>query len=363
MNYLKYNILAAILISIISCAEKTETESHPPAFCLSKELKKSTKLQTVSIVPIEEELRLTGKIEYNENDVVAFKSLIEGVVQKVNFELGDYVKKGQVLATVNSLQINELMQQRKSQQNQINLLRKQLKTKKELLADGLISQPEVLETEYSIQSAQIEADKISQNLRMFNAVGSNNFQILAPKNGYIIQKKISSGQSITADSEPLFSVSNLNQVWAMVNIYANNLKYIKIGDAVRVSTMAFPDESYEGEIDKIYNVFNEDEHVLKARVVLKNQNLKLLPGLSADIFVKKSRSGKSAFAIPNQAKIFSDNKEYVVVYKNDCDLAIRQVTEISTNNAVTYINEKFAQNEKVVESNALLIFEQLKSGK
>lgn len=361
MKNFKMSLYGAVLLAILACTDKKEEPVKNEKFCLSQDLKKTTKIQEISEVPIAEELRLSGKIEYNENDLVAFRSLVEGVVQTVHFELGDYVKKGQVLATVKSLQIQELIQQRKYFQNQINLLKKQSQSKRELLEDGLVSRPEVLETESELQSAQIELEKINENLKMFNATGSNIFQILAPKNGYIIQKEMSSGQSITSDNSPLFSVSNLNQIWAMVNIYANNLKYIKVGDEVRVTTMAYPDEYYFGKIDKIYNVFDEDDHVLKARVVLTNQNLKLLPGLSADIFIKKSNGTSKAFAIPNSAKIFSNNKSYVVVYKNDCELSIREISEISSNGSQTYVKEKFAAEEKIVESNALLIFEQLNS--
>lgn len=361
MNYLKCGLYSVVIFTALSCTEKVEKGVEKEKFCLSQDLKRSTQIKTIVETPIQEELRLSGKIEYDENDLVAFKSLIEGVVQRVNFELGDYVKKGQVLATVSSLQIQDLIQQRKYYQSQISLFQKQLKSKQELLEDGLISRSDVLEAEHDIQSAKIEVDKINQNLKLFSAVGNNTFQIVAPKNGYIVQKGMSSGQSITADSEPLFSVSNLTKVWAMVNIYANHLKYINVGDEVKVMTMAFPDESYLGKIDKIYNVFDENEHVLKARVVLQNQNLKLLPGLSADIFIKKNNGTATAFAVPNQAKIFSNNKEYVIVYKNDCDMEIREISTISSNGSQTYVHEKFSPEEQVVETNALLIFEQLNS--
>ena len=66
---------------------------------------------------------------------------------------------------------------------------------------------------------------------------------------------MSVGQSITSDNEDaLFSISNLKQVWVMVNIYASNLQYVKKGDFVKVRTVAYPDRIYSGKIDKIYNV-------------------------------------------------------------------------------------------------------------
>lgn len=336
------------------------SEEKPKNFCLNEQLKKTTEILPIIQQPIREQLTLSGKIEYNENDLVIYKSLLQGVVEKVQFELGDYVKKGQVLGLVRSNEIQDLVQQRRFHLNQIDLYRKQLNTKKELLSDGMASLPEVSEAEHELQAARIEVDKIDAALHMFRATGNGQFQILAPKNGYIVQKGISPGQSITSESEDaLFSISNLKEVWVMVNIYASNLKFIKKGDAVKVRTMAYPDRIYTGKIDKIYNVFDDNEHVLKARVVLENQDLNLMPGLSADIIIDKNNVLGNAFAIPNKAKVFENNKEYVVVYKGDCSLETRKITPVASNEEYTFVSEKFAEDEKIIGTNTLIIFEQV----
>lgn len=357
-------ILAALIVFLNSCQQKEEEKpvatDKKESFCLNEQLKKSTTISTISEQPIHEQLTLSGKVEYNENDLVAYKSLLQGIVTKVNFELGDYVRQGQVLAVVKSTEVQSMAQERRYYQNQIDLLRKQIQSKKELLKDGMASQPEVSALEHELRAAQIELDKVNATLSMYRAIGEGQFQILSPKNGYIVQKNISSGQSISNDAdEALFSISNLKQVWVMVNIYASNLKYIKQGDHVKVKTVAFPDRIYTGKIDKIYNVFDDNEHVIKARVVLENQDLNLMPGLSADIIIDKENVIGTAFAIPNSAKVFENNKEYVVVYKDDCNLEVRKITPIASNAEFTYVEEKFAKNEKIISSNALLLIEEL----
>lgn len=352
--------LLGLFLTDCKDSKSIASEEKPKNFCLNEQLKKTTEILPVIQQPIREQLTLSGKIEYNENDLVIYKSLLQGVVEKVQFELGDYVKKGQVLGLVRSNEIQDLVQQRRFHLNQIDLYRKQLNTKKELLSDGMASLPEVSEAEHELQAARIEVDKIDAALHMFRATGNGQFQILAPKNGYIVQKGISPGQSITSESEDaLFSISNLKEVWVMVNIYASNLKFIKKGDAVKVRTMAYPDRIYTGKIDKIYNVFDDNEHVLKARVVLENQDLNLMPGLSADIIIDKNNVLGNAFAIPNKAKVFENNKEYVVVYKDDCSLETRKITPVASNEEYTFVREKFAEDEKIIGTNTLIIFEQV----
>lgn len=354
----------ASLFLVTSCggnAAQGDAEQAPTKrnFCLDAQMKNSVEIMEVSKQVISEQLSLSGKIEYNENDMTVFRSLLDGLVENVKFELGDHVHKGQILATITSSQIQELHQQKRAQESQISMLEKQLKSKKEMAADGLLAMTEVLASEHELESACIELDRVKQSLALYKATGSGAFHILAPRDGYIIQKSISAGQSITAESEPLFSLSNLEEVWVMVNIYASNLRYVHVGDHVRVRTIAYPDQFYDGKIDKIYNVFDDNEHVLKARVVLSNKNLMLMPGLGADILIDMSNGADTAFAIPNRAKVFNNNKEYMVVYKSDCQLEIHEIASIGHNAQYTFIADTLAAGERILGTNALLVFEEL----
>lgn len=363
MKKVMYWPVIGVFCVYTSCAprveEKQSVMSESASFCLNEALQKSTEIVAVEERPVTEQLTLSGKIEYNENDLVAFRSLLSGVVEQVDFELGDQVAQGQVLATIKSTQIQDLYQQKRYQENQIKLLEKQVKSKRALAEDGILAAPDVLAAEHALESAIIERDRVAESLSLYQAKGSDAFHILAPKDGYIIQKSISPGQNVTADSAPLFSISNLKEVWVMVNIYASNLRHVALGNHVKVRTVAYPEKFYKGKIDKIYNVFDDNEHVLKARVVLANPELDLMPGLSADIIIDLQNNAGEAFAIPNRSKVFSNNKEYVVVYRDSCDMEIRQISTVSYNEEYTFIQEQFTPNEHVIGSNALLIFEQL----
>lgn len=358
-----YSSLLCTVMLVSSCRNTTEAATELPAtteYCLHKDFKELIATETLQKRPIAETLTLTGNIAYNENDVVAFKSLLGGVVENVSFELGDYVKKGQVLATVRSSELNEITQEKRSLVNRISFLNHELKTKQSLLQDGMISSSEYENAKTEYENAKVEMQRIDQNLSMYNATSNAGlFQIKAPKEGYIVQKEISMGLNISALEEPLFTISNLNQIWVMVNIYATNLQHVKEGAAVKVRTLAYPDDLFDGKIDKIYNVFDDSERVLKARVLLQNTALKLKPGMSADIIIEKNASSETAIAIPNDDIVFSNNKQYVIIYKSDCDLEIRLVKPYASNLEYTYVLENFKEGEKVISKNELLLFEEL----
>jgi len=348
---------------LMNCKNDTTAETAAPAtekYCLDKDFKKLIEVETLQDRAIAETLTLTGNIAYNENDVVAFKSLLGGVVENVAFELGDYVKKGQVLATVRSTELNEIFQEKRTLVNRISLLNHEMQTKKSLLQDGMIAALEYENARTEYENAKVEMQRINENLAMYNATSQSGlFQIKAPKEGYIVQKEISMGLNISALEEPLFTISNLKQIWVMVNIYATNLQHVKEGAAVKVRTVAYQDELFDGKIDKIYNVFDDNERVLKARVLLQNASLKLKPGMSADIIIEKNASTERAIAIPNNDIVFSNNKQYVIVYKSDCDLEVRLVKPYSSNLEYTYVKENFKEGEKIISKNELLLFEEL----
>lgn len=92
---------------------------------------------------------------------------------------------------------------------------------------------------------------------------------------------------------------------------------------------------------------------------MENQNLQLMPGLAADIIIDKSNAGAEAYAVPNAAIVFHNNKEYVVIYKNDCAISTKRITTLASNEQYAFVQEKFEQGEQVISKNALLLFEQL----
>src|SRR5690606_22754820 len=83
-----------IPVALISCrnevTQSTTKEEVNTKYCLSEQLKQTTDITPIRLLPIQETLTLSGKVEYDENDLLAFHSLLEGTAEMVNFELGDY---------------------------------------------------------------------------------------------------------------------------------------------------------------------------------------------------------------------------------------------------------------------------------
>lgn len=366
---LKYTIMRNILSlscilllsSLYSCKEKTEiAELKKEKFCLTVPLKNKITIDTIRTRPVAEELTLTGNVSYNPDKVVQFVSLVDGVITSTNFSLGDYVKKGQVLAEIKSTELNELQSERKSLESQLLVANRELASVKSMFQDGIASQKDLISAESEVNVLKASLQNKIDNLNLFSASSERGvFQIKAPTNGYVVAKNMSSGTQIASGGDPLFTISELDEVWVIVNIYATNMQNVKENMEVEIKTLAYPDEIFKGKIAALSQVFDAEEHVLKARVVMKNKDLKLKPGMSADIIIKKE-SKQNAIAIPAKAILFDNNQNYILVYQSDCKIEARKVEPIAKNNNWVFVNENFTENEKVITKNHLLIYEQIK---
>lgn len=353
-----YAVLAALTLS--ACKQQATTPETKDAYCIPEEISKGLNFAKVVQRPIQRTMTLNGTVEYNQDKTVPFYSLVEGIVVSAKFSLGDFVKKGQLLAEIRSTDLNEFKTELRATEAELKVAKRELESVASMYQDGISSQKELLEAQEDVQVLESKLRSAKSNLSMFNGQNKEGiYQILAPQDGYIVTKSIVTGMTLTDTDEPLFTIANLSDVWIMANVYATSMRYVNQNAAVQVSTLAYPDDKFEGKISTISQVFDAEERVLKARIVLNNQEMKLRPGMSAEIHLLIDDNQGEALAVPNNAIIFDNNQNYVVVYTDNCHQEIRQITPLTKNNEYTYIQGGVKEGETVITTNELLIYEQL----
>lgn len=330
-------------------------------YCLDENFKDKIEIINPKKQTVTEIIPLTGAVQPNPDKVVHFVSLITGIVSNTYFSLGDKVTKGQVLAEIHSSQLLELQAQFKTIEAQIKVAEKKLEAVQSMFDDGVASEKDLMEAQSDLFILRAEREKINSTLQLFSASSEKGvFLIKSPATGIVTDKNIAAGSQISAEGDPLFTISDLTEVWVLVNIYASNVKNIETGMEVSIRTLSYPDEYFIGKINAISQVLDTEAKVLKARVVLPNTDLRLKPGMIVDVAVMKELKTE-AISIPTSAMIFDNNQNYVVVYKNDCDIEIQPVEILSKTNGITFLSSGLSENDKVITRNNLLIYEQIKN--
>ncbi|WP_257658306.1 efflux RND transporter periplasmic adaptor subunit [Parapedobacter lycopersici] len=329
-------------------------------FCLNDELRERIRVDSVYEQPVTQHVNLTGEITYSPDGVVRFVSLVEGVTAEAHFSLGDFVKKGAVLAAIKSPELSALLAERQGLRARAQLVDHELLAAARMYEDKLVAARDLLEARSEKERLTIQLANIESTLALFHPnEAKGTFEILAPKSGYIVDKQLNSGAPFNS-GDNLFTLSDLNEIWVMVNVYATDMQFVKPGMEVGIQTLAYPGETFHGRISTLSPVFDSDERVLKARVVLENPGLRLKPGMSADIAVER-RTGQQAVAIPVGAVVFDDNQYFAVVYAGDCKLQAKLISILAKDGNMYFVDGGINAGDQVVTQNHLLVYEKIKA--
>jgi cobalt-zinc-cadmium efflux system membrane fusion protein len=164
----------------------------------------------------------------------------------------------------------------------------------------------------------------------------------------------------TDNSNNLFTISDLKNVWVLANVYESNISQVHPGDNVEVTTLSYPGRVFHGKVDKILNVLDPTNKVMKVRIVLPNPDYALKPEMFASVRVANKTSEES-LCVPSGSLIFENSQYFVLVYKSQSDVKITPVQVISSNGNQSYISGPVQQGDKVIGSNAVLIYSALNS--
>ncbi|MBX0335408.1 efflux RND transporter periplasmic adaptor subunit [Pontibacter sp. HSC-14F20] len=368
----KITAAACFAVLLTACQSSNDhlekgTIAQQEGYCLPAQLAKNIKLADVVPASEHNHIQLTGRVRSNPEKYYRFVPLLDGVVSKVNFSLGDHVKKGTVLLEVRSPELSSLNAELRTAQAQLKLAKRQLTATQEMFDDGVASERELIEAQQDVEMAQLEITKVQENLGIYGGSLERGVLIIrAPFSGYIVSKNIVSGQQVEAGDEPLFSISDLEEVWVMANVYAGNLSSVKQGMEVEVRASAYPDQVFKGKIDRLANTFDTEERVLKARISIQNRDLLLKPEMFVNVSVTQDNTDQNdaqqhLLSFPAKAMIFTNSKHHLVVYRDSCSFEIVQLEPVyQTQNAVM-VKEGLKEGDKVVTENHLLIYNQIQN--
>ncbi|UII25537.1 efflux RND transporter periplasmic adaptor subunit [Fulvivirga maritima] len=344
-----------ISATLTSCSDsKPETAAIDEQPCLSAD--EMQNLVSASLKPVSYEISLNGKVDYNPNNVLQYVSLVDGVLTNTFVSLGDKVEKGQVLATIKSTELNAMQANLQQLQAQLKVAQRELQSTESFYKNGISSEKDLIMSQSEVTQIESQIDNLKTNLELFSAKPEAGvFEIKAPVSGYIVANHMASGLQINAGSEPLFTLSNLDEVWINANVYAKDIPYVKEGMEVTIGGNAFADTTFKGEINNISQVIDPDENVVKARIILKNSDLSLKPGLNVTVIAHRELNNKAVW-LPKKAVIFNNDSYHVIVAKDgdQCHMEVRNVTIGHQDKNGYFIDGGLEAGEKIVDHDAIL---------
>lgn len=333
-----------------------------PSFVLTDSLLRRLQLDTVQRTPVRDELKLTGKVTYDEEHVNKVFPLVSGIVTTVNASLGQYVKAGQVLAELESADIAGFRNEAAAANASLATAQRALSSTKQLYQGGLASQREYEEAQQEVLKARAEVQRnraVSKIYGTQGASGAARYQVKAPEAGFVVEKAVNPRTLIRPDNDqPLFVISNLKSVWITASVFEDDIARVQPGQQATVTTLAFHGKVYTGAVDNAYSALDPESKVMKVRIRLPNPGNLLKPEMFANVQLT-SLTDSVMLSVPSSALVFERSRNFVLVFHDRNHIETRPVTPSSSANGVTYIRTGLKPGEQVVSNNPMLLYHAL----
>lgn len=273
MNKTVRNIafVAALLALVSSCGNSgsKSSEDASPAEATATEATTEeapiVTVQTVSLQDVPQTSVYTATVEpYAKNNIAPQSSLR---ITKINVEVGDFVRAGQVLAEMDRLSLQQAELQMKNNETEYKRLQG-------LYDAGGLSKSDLDAAELSYKVSKTNYDNLLQNTIL-----------RSPINGVITARNYDKGDMFTM-GQAIYTVEQITPVKLLVGISESEYTSVKKGNEVSITVDAFPGRTFTGKINRIYPTINETTHTFNVEVIVTNTDRVLRPGMYARVTVQ-----------------------------------------------------------------------------
>ena len=320
-------VTASLCLIAMACGrhEAGRSQGEPPAseVWLSDAQVAEARIQTA---PLEEQtvddvVLTSGKVTFDELRVNHVFTPVSGRVTKVLVTPGQRVKKGDVLAVLESPDIGIASADLQKAEADRIAAEHDLERQRELLAAHASSERDYEQAEDNARKARAEVDRAKQKARLLRA-GTNVSQTYAIRSeidGEVVLKNVTPGAEVAGQygagtAVELFTVAELDRVWVVADVYEMDVARVKVGSKVTIKLFAFPERTFSANVEWVAGTLDPATRTAKVRCVLDNADRALKPEMYATLYI--SVDERRALAIPRSALLRTGDRTSVFVEKD-----------------------------------------------
>ena len=295
-------------------------------------------LYTVAPSKFHRTIETNGVVDFDNDQATGVLAPFSGPVSRVLVSLGEHVKPGQPLATVESPDFAAAIGAYRKALASARTARRLADLDKDLYEHRSVAQREMEQAQTDAANAEADRDAADQalvslqvpsqtiqDIQAGRPVSSPQGFIRSPIAGIVAEKLITPGQLLQAGTTDCFTVANLSRVWVMAQIFGPDLASVSLGDSARVITGVGANE-FTGKVDNIAALVDPDTRSVVTRVVVENPGDFLKKQMYVRVLIQASRES-SGLLIPNSAILRDDeNLPFVYVAASDGSFARQRVT-------------------------------------
>ena len=263
MKYLKLSIIAFAVVALITaCGQKDKANTATPTGQDTQKAAPVVSVITAQAEDVDVTNTFTSNIEpYATNNIV---SQTAGRIVSINAEVGQRVRKGQLLAKMDDVNLAKTRMQYVNDSTELARLT-------QLYEIGAIAQSDYDMAKLALNVTQ----KTYQNL-------AENTYLRSPINGVVTARNYDKGDMYSM-AQPIFVVEQIQPVKMLVNVSESLFTQVHEGMEFDIAVDAYPDEVFKGKVNLLYPTVSATTHTFPVEVICQNANQRLRPGMFARV--------------------------------------------------------------------------------
>ena len=284
-------------MDLIPADQESAGSSNPQALQMTEEAMALAQVQTLVVggAQTKKELLLSGKLQADERENASLTAKFPGRIEKLFITFtGEQVQAGQRIATVYSPELltaqKELLEAAKTKASFPQLYQ----ASKDKLSFWKLSAAQIAEIE---RSGQVK----------------ERVDIFADQSGVVLQKNVSVGDYVTMGSV-LFTVTNLNSLWLLLDVYETDLPFVALGDEIQFTVAGRPGETLNAKVTFLDPLINANTRAAAVRAEIRNVGNALKPEMFVTARIQtKNKASSAEVTVPRTAVLWSGKRSIVYV--------------------------------------------------
>lgn len=270
-------------------------------------------------------LELPGEISADKTRVAHVVPRLSGVIAEVLAQEGDSVRRGQLMAVLNSRELAEAKSAYLLAAQQVAFTRVAAEREEALWRKKISAERDYLNARRLHDEAALSLRLSGQKLVVLGLSGDAlagleaappdamaRYEIRAPLNGTVTARDVTVGEAVGADA-PIFIVSDLSSVWVNVTVYARDLAAVRDGQEATVASTDLGIEGH-GRVSFVGPLVGQDTRAATARMVLPNPQGRWRPGLFVSVALVRDRAAVPLVVAAEAIQSFRDWQVVFVRY-------------------------------------------------
>jgi cobalt-zinc-cadmium efflux system membrane fusion protein len=266
-------------------------------------------------------IKANGLLRVPNNNKAAVTSLYGGIIKTINVQIGDYIKKGQVIATIGNSEYIQVQEQYLTLKNRIIFAEQEYRRQKELFDNDAGAKKNLQSSDSELKTLRTQKASLQKQLQIMgiNPASINNGNL---RSGLVITSPIS-GTISTINSQigsyvdissPVAEVIDNGSIHLDLQIFEKDLPKMKVGQIVHFKLTNNPETEYDAKVYSIGSSFENESKTISVHCTVIGNRSGLIDGMNITGIVSLNNS--TTPAVPNEAIVEADGKFYVFIQTN-----------------------------------------------